>query len=369
MTIGVLGAGQLGAMLALAGYPLGYDFLFLDRSADTPAGRMAPVLAGDFDDRQLLRRLARRCEVISFDWENVSVGALRAVTRSTGTRVAPPLRVLAAAQDRLAEKRAFERLGIPTNRFMPVDSPRALAHAMRRIGLPGVLKTRRMGYDGRGQCLLREPGDAAAAWGRLGAVPLLYEQFVPFDHEASLIGVRSRSGQIAIYPLNRNFHAGGILRLTLAPWHAPGLWRAAAASLRRLLEAYRYVGVLTLEFFVQRGRLIANEMAPRVHNSGHWTIEGAATSQFENHLRAIMGLPLGATRALGHSAMINLIGRMPAPAGLLAEPGLHLHCYGKTARPGRKLGHCTLVTATARGRDARARELMRRLYPQLPPMP
>jgi 5-(carboxyamino)imidazole ribonucleotide synthase len=366
VSIGVVGAGQLGAMLALAGYPLGLDFLFLDRSANTPAGRFAPVLTGDFADRRLLRQLARRSEVISFDWENVSVEALRAATRATGTRIAPPLRALAAAQDRLSEKRTFERLAIATNRFAPVDSPRTLERAIERVGLPGVLKTRRFGYDGKGQFVLRRREDSEVAWQRLGGVPLLYEQFVPFDSEVSIIGVRSRRGEVAIYPLNRNYHADGILLCTLAPWHAPRLLAAASQSLRRVLEHFHYVGVLAIEFFVQAGRLVANEMAPRVHNSGHWTIEGASTSQFENHVRAIAGLPLGSTAPLGHAAMINLIGRIPSREALLAESGLHLHEYGKEPRPGRKLGHCTLVESSPGRRSFRARRLLRRLYPQLP---
>lgn len=366
MTIGVVGAGQLGAMLALAGYPLGLDFVFLDRSAQTPAGRFAPVLTGDFADQSLLRRLAERSEVISFDWENISLDALRAATRATRTRIAPPLKALAAAQDRLTEKRTFERLAIATTRFAPVHSRSMLERAVERIGLPGVLKTRRLGYDGKGQYVLRRPEDCERAWQQLGSVPLLYEQFVPFDYEVSIIGVRSRRGEIAVYPLNRNYHADGILRLTLAPWHAPRLLRAAAASLKRVLEAFHYVGVLAIEFFVHQGRLVANEMAPRVHNSGHWTIEGAVTSQFENHVRAVAGLPLGAADARGHACMINLIGQMPERQALLAEPGLHLHDYGKEPRHGRKLGHCTVVESSAGRRNARARKILTRLYPQLP---
>jgi 5-(carboxyamino)imidazole ribonucleotide synthase len=363
MTIGIVGAGQLGQMLALAGYPLGLDFLFFDRSADTPAGRIAPLLAGEFHDESLLAELSRRCDVISFDWENISVQALRRAAR--GTRIAPPLKALGVAQDRLAEKRCFQRLSIPTTRFAPVDSRAALSHAVDRIGLPGVLKTRRFGYDGKGQYVLRARPDIDAAWQALGGAALLYEQFVPFDYEVSIIGVRARSGEIGIYPLNRNFHEDGILRLTLAPWSAPRLAAAAQRALRKVLQHFHYVGVLAIEFFVQRGRLVANEMAPRVHNSGHWTIEGAVTSQFENHLRAIAGLPLGATAARGHSAMINLIGTMPAARRFLAEPGLHWHDYRKEPRHGRKLGHCTINEATAARRTARARQLLPRLYPQL----
>jgi len=369
MTVGIVGAGQLGRMLALAGYPLGLDFLFLDRSADTPAARVAPALIGEFTDPVLLGELARRCQVISFDWENISVEALRTALRGRKTRIAPPLRALAAAQDRLAEKRLFERLGIPTTRHAAVDSRAALARAVARIGLPGVLKTRRMGYDGKGQAVLRAPGDLDRAWAALGSAPLLYEEFVPFNAEVSAIGARSTRGQIALYALNRNYHVDGILRLTLAPFDRPALERRAHVYLKRVLEAFGYAGILAIEFFVRDGRLIANEMAPRVHNSGHWTIEGAETSQFENHLRAILGLPLGSTRALGHAAMINLIGRVPAVRGLLAEPGLHLHNYGKAPRPGRKVGHCTLVEPRRGARDARVRKLLQRLYPRLGRIP
>jgi 5-(carboxyamino)imidazole ribonucleotide synthase len=364
MTIGIIGGGQLGQMLALAGIPLGFDFLFVDQLANCPAGRVAPVLTGDLNDVSLLSELARRSELVSFDWENVSVDVLgRAVPRR---QLAPSLRALAAAQDRLHEKRTFERLEIPTTRFAAVDTRAALMRAVQRIGLPGMLKTRRLGYDGKGQHLLRTADDIDAAWERLGGSPLLYEEFVPFDQEVSIIGARGRDGTIVTYPLNRNYHHAGILRLTLAPWPAPRLARAATQALRRVLESFQYVGVLTIEFFVRRGRLLANEMAPRVHNSGHWTIEGTVTSQFENHVRAISGLPLGATTARGHCAMINLIGTLPSREPLLAQAGLHWHDYGKSPRHGRKLGHCTLIESDRDRCAARARRLLAQLYPELP---
>jgi 5-(carboxyamino)imidazole ribonucleotide synthase len=357
MTIGVLGAGQLGRMMALAGYPLGLDFLFLDREAGTPAHQVAPSLLGSFTDPALLAQLADRCSVITFDWENVPGEALDHLdARAT---IAPPRAALATAQDRLLEKALFAQLRIPTNRTQAVDSHADLLRAVRDIGLPGVLKTRRMGYDGKGQQVLRKPADIDAAWEALGNAPLLYEQMVPFDYEVSAIAVRGRGGEFAMYPLNRNLHKDGILRLTRAPWKSPTLEAAARRTLRKVMNHFDYVGVLTIEFFVCRGRLLANEMAPRVHNSGHWTIEGAVTSQFENHLRAIAGLPLGSTAARGHSAMLNLIGTMPARPALLAAPGLHLHDYGKTARPGRKLGHITIVESTAKAADNRAARLLR----------
>jgi len=356
MTVGIVGAGQLGRMLALAGYPLGLDFLFLDPAPQPPAGAVAPVLRGAFTDTRLLGQLSRRCEVITFDWENVSVDALRALPRAA--RICPPIPALAASQDRMSEKRLFERLEIPTTRWRAVSSRAQLSRALRDIGLPGVIKTRRMGYDGKGQAVVRTPEDTERAWNELGNVPLLYEEYVPFDCEVSIIGARSGHGEFVVYPLNGNIHAQGMLRLTRAPFGPPRWHTLAARYLQRVVTHFRYTGIATIEFFVRRGRLIANEMAPRVHNSGHWTIEGAETSQFENHLRGILGLPLGSTRPRGFSAMINLIGSMPSRTAVLQQAGVHLHDYGKQARPGRKLGHCTLVEASARARDARARRLL-----------
>jgi len=361
MRVGIVGAGQLGRMLALAGYPLGLSFLCLDPSHEAPAGAVAPLLHGAFTDRRLLARLARRCEVITFDWENVSVESLRAIARQHGARICPPIAALAAGQDRVAEKRLFERLGIPTTRWRAVGSRAQLSRAIAAVGLPGVLKTRRLGYDGKGQALIRTHADAERALAQLGEVPLLYEEWVPFDCEVSIIGARSVSGEVAVYPLCGNVHAGGILRLTCAPF-GPARWQQrAAAHLTRVLTHFRYTGVLAIEFFVRGGRLIANEMAPRVHNSGHWTIEGAATSQFENHLRAILDLPLGATYARGFSAMVNLIGSLPPRRTVLALEGVHLHDYGKRPRPGRKVGHCTVVEPTSAARYARLRRLLKDL--------
>ena len=361
MTVGIVGAGQLGRMLALAGYPLGLDFLFLDPAADAPAGRVAPVLHGAFTEARLLADLSQRSEVLTFDWENISVDALRALQGDT--RIAPPIPALATAQDRVSEKKLFERLKIPTTRWMAVTSRAQLTRALREIGLPAVIKTRRLGYDGKGQAVVRTAEDAAQAWEQLGAAPLLYEELIPFDCEVSIIGARSRRGQVAVYPLNGNVHSQGILRLTRAPFGPPRWQRLAAGYLERVLTHFRYTGILTIEFFVRGGKLIANEMAPRVHNSGHWTIEGAVTSQFENHLRAILDLPLGSTRPRGFSAMLNLIGTMPAREALLADGELHLHDYGKQPRPGRKLGHCTLVEGSAAARDRRARRLLAQLAP------
>ncbi len=361
MTIGVMGGGQLGRMLALAGYPLGIDFVFLDRSAAAPAGQIAPLLCAEFTDRQRLAELGARADVVTFDWENVPVDALDAL----GCPVRPSVSALATAQDRAREKRLFERLRIPTTRWRSVDTRAQLERAVRDIGLPGVLKTRRLGYDGKGQAVVRTALDLDEAWQRLGAMPLLYEELVPFDCEVSIIGARGRRGETAIYPLCLNSHAQGMLRLTRAPYGSARLQRLAAQYLVRALGYFRYVGILTIEFFVRAGRLVANEMAPRVHNSGHWTIEGAVTSQFENHIRAVSGLPLGSARPLGSCAMINLIGSLPPRARLLAHPGLHLHEYAKEPRPGRKLGHCTLVAASPRARDRWVRALLAELAPDI----
>jgi 5-(carboxyamino)imidazole ribonucleotide synthase len=363
MTVGIVGAGQLGRMLALAGYPLGLDFLFLDPAKAPPAAQLAPVLKSAFSDDDALGALAGRCEVVTIDWENVSVAALRKLGQAT--RVSPSPAAIATAQDRVSEKRLFEKLGITTTRWRAVGSRRQLDSAVREIGLPGVLKTRRMGYDGKGQMVLRTAADLDRAWVELGQVPMLYEELVPFDLEVSVIGVRSRNGECQVYPLNRNLHSGGILRLTRAPYGNARLTRLATRHVLTVMKQLRYIGVLTIEFFVRGGRLVANEIAPRVHNSGHWTIEGAVTSQFENHLRAILGLPLGKTQAVGHSAMINLIGTMPDRALLLRHSGVHLHDYAKEPRPGRKLGHLTVVEADAGRCERRARRLMTELAPEI----
>jgi 5-(carboxyamino)imidazole ribonucleotide synthase len=363
MTVGIVGAGQLGRMMALAGYPLGLDFLFLDPAEQPPAAALAPVLKSAFTDDDSLAMLASRCEVVTIDWENVSVAALRKIGRET--RVCPPLAAITTAQDRVTEKRIFEKLGIATTRWRAVGSRRQLNAAVADIGLPGVLKTRRMGYDGKGQAVLRTAADVERAWLQLGEVPLLYEELVPFDLEVSVIGVRSRSGECAVYPLNHNLHADGILRLTRAPYGNARLNRLARQHVRAVMEHFRYVGVLTIEFFVRGAQLVANEMAPRVHNSGHWTIEGAVTSQFENHLRAILGLPLGDSRPKGYSAMINLIGTMPEHGALLRHAGVHLHDYAKEPRPGRKLGHLTVVEETKARCERRARRLLAELAPEI----
>lgn len=357
MKIGVIGAGQLGRMLALAGYPLGLRFVFLDQSDDAPGAQVGRIIRGAFDDVERLKELARDVDVVTFDVENVPVDAVQSIAAMKP--FFPPPNALGASQDRLHEKTLFRTLKIPTPAFAAVDSLADLQRAAKRIGIPGVLKTRRLGYDGRGQCFIRHASELGAAWDKLGSVPLIYEGFVDFSREVSIIGVRSTSGETAFYPLSANTHESGILRYTIAPYRDASLQRQAETYLRRLLRRFDYAGVLTIEFFVKGGRLIANEMAPRVHNSGHWTIEGAHTSQFENHVRAILGLPLGSTAPLGHSAMMNFIGQIPSLRNILRVSGVHFHSYGKEPRPQRKLGHCTVVAPSTRARERALQQLLR----------
>ena len=374
MTIGILGGGQLGYMLALAGYPLGLHFRFLDPSPEAPVGRIATRITAQFNDRSALKKFAAGLELVTYEFENVPVEAARFLAERVP--VLPPPAALEAAQDRLNEKRLFQKLGIATTEFAEVADCDALDGAVKQIGLPAILKTCRMGYDGKGQSILRSAEDVAraksellaaraAAEKRIGTetalqnTPFLLERLVPFTRELSVLAVRGRTGETAVYPLVENHHRAGILRLSLAP--APQLDRAvqqaAEEAARRVFDTLQYVGVLAIEFFEHEGRLLANEMAPRVHNSGHWTIEGAVTSQFENHLRAVVGLPLGSTHAIGCSAMLNLIGDVPDSAEVLAVRNAHLHLYGKSARAGRKLGHVTLCASSPEQLASRLGEL------------
>ncbi len=357
MTIGILGGGQLGYMLALAGYPLGLHFRFLDPSPEAPVGRIAQRVTADYTDQAALEKFSSGLELVTYEFENVPVEAANFLAERVP--VYPPPAALEAAQDRLAEKGLFRKLGIATTEFTPVSNPGELHAAVETLGLPAVLKTSRMGYDGKGQWILRTAEDVVKAKSELPPVKMILERFVTFTRELSVLAVRSRNGETAIYPLVENHHRNGILRLSLAP--APRLdveiQRPAERAAHRILESLKYVGVLAIEFFEHQGELLANEMAPRVHNSGHWTIEGAVTSQFENHLRAVLGLPLGSTGPAGHCAMLNLIGDLPESAEVLAVPDTHLHLYGKSPRPGRKLGHVTLRAASPERLALRLSEL------------
>ena len=344
-TVGILGGGQLARMLALSGAPLGLRLLVMDTVADACAGQFAPLLVGDYRDQQALAQFAEKVDVATFDFENVP--AESAEWLAARVPVFPSPRALAVAQDRLAEKTLFRELGIPVPEFAAVSDRAGLDAALAAVGTPCILKTRRLGYDGKGQFRIRSLADANAAWEALGAqagkVGLIVEAFVAFERELSVVAVRGRDGEFRTWPLTWNWHVDGVLSASLAPARVePALADTAIAHARRLAERLDYVGVFALELFCRDGVLLANELAPRVHNSGHWTLEGAETSQFQNHLRAVLGLPLGSTAMLGHACMLNWIGAMPEAGPVLAEPGGHWHDYGKEPRAGRKVGHATV---------------------------
>jgi 5-(carboxyamino)imidazole ribonucleotide synthase len=329
-------------MLALAGAPLGLEFTFLEPAQGASAGQVGHQLVGAYDDPVLLARLAADSDLVTFEFESVPERSAELLSRSCP--VFPPPRALAVGQDRLLEKRLFHSLDIPTATYAEVSSDSDLVAALDQVTLPARLKSRQLGYDGHGQALVLESAQLEPAWVELGQVPAILEQVVPFERELSALSVRARGGEVASYPLVENHHEAGILRLTLAPAPglAPELDSQAAAISAALLDQFEYVGVLAVELFQVEGRLFANEIAPRVHNSGHWTIDGAHCSQFENHLRAGLGWPLGGTSSSGYSAMLNILGDEPEPAEVLSLPDAHLHLYGKEPRPGRKLGHVNI---------------------------
>ncbi len=344
--IGILGGGQLARMLAIAGAPLGHRFLVVDSADEACANQVAPVLRADWRDFESLQQFADQVDVATFDFENVPAETAQWLT--SHTRVFPNPAALSVAQDRLLEKNLFAEIGLSTPMFAAVDSLHDLQSAVDKVLLPAVLKTRRLGYDGKGQFILRQHSDIDLAWETLGGVPLILEAYVTFESEISVIAVRSRSGEFRHYPLTRNWHQKGILSTSLAPANIDEeTERRAVARARALAERLDYVGVFALELFVCNGELLGNEMAPRVHNSGHWTIEGAACSQFENHVRAVLGLPLGDTQARGFAVMLNWIGELPDATPILAEARAHWHDYGKSSRPGRKVGHATLCADSA----------------------
>ncbi len=344
-TVGILGGGQLARMMALSGAPLGLRFLVLDTVGDACAGQFAPMVVGDYNDQSALTEFAARVDVATFDFENVPAASAQWLTARVP--VFPNPRALATAQDRLAEKTLFREQGIPVPPFAAIDTREQLQAAVAEIGTPCILKTRRLGYDGKGQFRIKSPGDVDAAWDALGAqaarVGLILEGFVAFQRELSVVAVRGRDGEFRAWPLTENWHVDGVLSASLAPAQVDDALRATALShARKLAEALDYVGVFALELFCRDGELLANEMAPRVHNSGHWTIEGSETSQFQNHLRAVLGMPLGDTRMVGYACMLNWLGEMPDPEPVLREAGGHWHDYGKAPREGRKVGHATL---------------------------
>lgn len=357
MHIGIIGGGQLGRMLALAGYPLGLRFSCIEPGADAPLGQLAHQIMAAYEDEHALVRLQADTDLITYEFENVPMRSAHLL--EAHGRLYPPARALEVGQDRVTEKTFFRELGIPTPEFVAVSSLAELPAAVTQLGLPAVLKTRRMGYDGKGQWLLRTPEDVSSVEASSDALAhgLILEAFVPFQRELSVIAVRGRDGAFVCYPLTHNVHRAGILRISRAPFTTPHA-SIAFAYAKSAMDALAYVGVMAIELFDTGDRLLVNEMAPRVHNSGHWTMDGAVTSQFENHLRAISGMPLGATDVRGHCAMVNLIGDCPALPELLAIPGAHVHLYGKSPRPGRKIGHVNLVEGNAAVLDEKLEQLL-----------
>lgn len=361
--LGIIGGGQLGMMLARSAEPLGIPCVALDPDPGCPASHACEVIAGAFDDADALDAFASRCDVVTYEFENVPVASARRLASRVAVRPDPV--ALETAQDRLRERAVFESLGIDAPPYARVDARADLRAAIERVGTPAILKARRLGYDGKGQALITDPADAGDAWDAIGAVPAILDAFVAFDRELSLLACRSVTGSTVFYPLSHNVHRAGILRVTRAP--APAvpehLARRARDAASRILDELGYTGVLAVEFFqVGRGagaRLLANEIAPRVHNSGHWTIEGARTSQFENHVRAVCAMDPGDAAPIGYSAMVNIIGAEPRPGALASLSGAHAHLYHKSPREGRKLGHITITGATRRRVDARLEQCTR----------
>jgi 5-(carboxyamino)imidazole ribonucleotide synthase len=356
MKVGILGGGQLGRMIALAGYPLGLTFRFFDPNQDSPAGQIGELIAAPYDDDAALRSFAAGLDVATYEFESVPLHAVDTVARSVPVHPAP--RALAAAQDRLAERELFERLSVPVAPYAAVASGEDLRTAARGLGYPTILKTRTLGYDGKGQVRLDSDSDLSEAWEAVVARPCILERVVPFARELSVIFVRDRSGTLLTYPLIENQHSEGILRTSFAPAEVSrGLQAQADRIANAVAIRLDYIGVGAIELFDTAEGLVANEMAPRVHNSGHWTIEGAETSQFENHLRAVLSLPLGPTTPIGVSAMLNIIGRVPNLSRLLGVADAHVHLYGKSAAHRRKLGHVTVRAATAEAARERLSQL------------
>ena len=357
MKVGILGGGQLGLMLARAARDLSIEPLVLDPKPDAVAGKVARHLAVDWEDDAALGALAE-CDVVTYEFENVPTSTVEYLASHVPVHPSPS--ALAISGDREREKNLFRELGIETAPFAVVNTRAELDRAVAEIKLPAILKTRRFGYDGKGQAVLRFEADVEEAWVRLGDRALILEGFVPFEREVSVFAARARDGSMRYWPVTENEHVDGILHSSRAPAVdvSPELFETAAKTLESIMAKLDYVGVLVVEFFQLGETLIANEMACRVHNSAHWTIEGSATSQFENHLRAVAGLPLGRTDAPGYSSMINLVGQIPELDALAGDPDIHVHVYGKSAAPGRKLGHITVVADSRDELEERTRRVL-----------
>jgi len=345
--IGIIGGGQLGRMLAEAASRLGFDIVVLEPEADCPAGRLAThTIVAAYDDELALRTLAATSSVVTYEFENVPAGAVAGLT-AQGVDVFPGAGALAVAQDRVEEKSFLNAQGVATVAFAPAATADEAAAAVAQVGAPALMKTRREGYDGKGQRWVEHVADAGAAFEALGGVPVILEAACDFVRELSIIAVRGRDGATAVYPLGENHHEGGILRRTIAPARATqALADQAERIAAKVLAGLDYVGVIGIELFeMADGRLLVNEFAPRVHNTGHWTQDGCECDQFEQHIRAVAGWPLGPTRAIAQVEMLNLLGEeADAWPRYAAEPETRIHLYGKReAKPGRKMGHINRV--------------------------
>jgi 5-(carboxyamino)imidazole ribonucleotide synthase len=345
--IGVIGGGQLGRMLSLAAAELGFDVVILEPDKGCPASRVAArTIAAPYDDPEALAKLAKACAVVTYEFENVPAAAVDRLA-ALGAEVAPGARALAVAQDRVEEKTFLNAHGAPTVAFAPASTPDEAVEAVVHVGAPALMKTRREGYDGKGQRWVEHAADAAAAFTALGGLPVIVEAACPFVRELSVIAARGRDGATAVYPLAENHHEHGILRRSIAPAQvAKATAEQAERIAARVLGGLDYVGVIGIELFeLADGALLVNEFAPRVHNTGHWTQDGCEVSQFEQHIRAVAGWPLGPTHAIAHVEMLNLLGDEAHGWGkLAAEPETRVHLYGKRdAKPGRKMGHVNRV--------------------------
>ncbi len=347
-TIGILGGGQLGRMLSLAASKLGFDVVILDPEENSPAGRVSRgQIVAAYDDPTALGVFGHVCDVVTFEFENVPAASVERLAEA-GALVAPGPTALAVAQDRVDEKTFLNAVGAPTVAFAAVDSVADLTTALEFLGVPALLKTRRDGYDGKGQVWIKSPDQAKTALAALGGRPAILEARADFTRELSIIAARGRDGSIAVYPLGENRHADGVLRMTRAPAAVDvATSQAAQAIATEILEGLAYVGIIGIELFdLDDGQLLVNEIAPRVHNTGHWTQDGCVCDQFEQHIRAIAGWPLGPTHAHALVEMTNLLGpEVDRWSDLVAEPDQRVHLYGKSeARPGRKMGHVNRVT-------------------------
>jgi len=351
MKLGIVGGGQLGQMMAQSALPLGIKTAFLDPSDSACAGDTGRLICAAYDDETAVKSLGEFSDAITFEFENVPPETVEILAQSKPAN--PPAAALATARDRWSEKSLFQKLNIETARLGLVDDQGSLEQAVGRVGLPAVLKTRTMGYDGKGQKVLRSHKDVAGTFEELGSVPMILEGFIDFEFEVSCIAVRDQAGHCVFYPLVQNEHREGILYRS-EPIDDRILQTQAEIAVQAVMDELEYVGTMAFEFFVQGDKLIANEIAPRVHNSGHWTIEGSRCSQFENHVRAVMNLPLGSTENTGPVVMFNVIGKKPDVIKLITIPGVHWHDYGKSERAGRKIAHITVTASSVEELHMRA---------------